>query len=323
MSTSTDEKSAPSFEQCFQEISKIVVGQKDLILRLLVALLAKGHVLIEGVPGIAKTLTAKTVSKVLGVDFKRIQFTPDLLPSDLLGTSLYDAKEGKFRIEKGPLFSHVVLADEINRAPPKVQSALLEVMAEQQITLFGTTFKLESPFFVLATQNPIEQEGTYPLPEAECDRFLMKVVTTYPSQQEEEEVLAKLFSSKNESEPMAILSKQGIVELQKKVRDVFVDKKIMDYIVKLVTATRPETKFQSIPQWVQFGASPRASIAFLHSAQAYALIQGRNFVSPSDVKMFAKDIIRHRIVLTYEAEAEGITPDHVVDHLLNSIEVIV
>lgn len=313
----------PLLENCFQEISKVVVGQRDLIERILVALLAQGHVLIEGVPGIAKTLAAKTVASVLGIGFKRIQFTPDLLPSDLLGTSMYDVKEGSFRVEKGPLFSHVVLADEINRAPPKVQSALLEVMAEQQITLFGTTFKLENPFFVLATQNPIEQEGTYPLPEAACDRFLMKIQVSYPLPKEEEELLQRQFSSTHANIASALMTKEGIIELQKKAQSLYVDKKIIEYIVRLVTATRPEQKFGSIPEWVQFGASPRASIAFVRVAQAYALLQGRDFVTPSDVKFFAKDIIRHRLVLTYEAESQGITPDKVVEYLLNAIEVAV
>ncbi len=309
------------FDSFFEEVGKTVVGQKDLILRILISILARGHVLIEGVPGIAKTLTAKTIAKVLGIDFKRIQFTPDLLPSDLLGTSIYDAKLGSFRVEKGPLFSHVVLADEINRAPPKVQSALLEVMAEQQISIFGSTYKLDNPFLVMATQNPIEQEGTYPLPEAECDRFFMKIVTSYPSKTEEEDVLARFFQHHDIEQSKELFNKDKITSLQKDVKEVYVDKKVIEYIVRLVAATRPESNIGSIGKWVQFGASPRASIAFMHAAQAYALISGRNYVAPQDVKIFAKDILRHRLVLTYDAEAEGIKPEDVVESLLSLVEV--
>lgn len=312
--------------QLLREVSKAVVGQQAFMKRLIVALLARGHVLIEGVPGIAKTLAANSLAKSMGVQFKRIQFTPDLLPSDLLGTAIFDAKESAFRIERGPLFSNIVLADEINRAPPKVQSALLEVMQEKQITIFGKTFILEPPFFVLATQNPIEQEGTYPLPEAECDRFIMKVLTTYPTNNEEFEILNR-YAQKTEkdekSEIQSVLTRDDILKLQNEVEKVFIEDKVKKYIVDLVVSTRMSAtmpaKIQGLERWVQLGASPRATLALAKVAQAEAYLAGRAYVTPDDVRLYLADVLRHRIMLTYEAEAEGVTADALTATIIKSV----
>lgn len=309
--------------QLFQEIAKQVVGQQALIKRLIVGLLAQGHILIEGVPGIAKTLVANSLAQSIGAQFKRIQFTPDLLPSDLLGTAIFDAKESSFRIEKGPLFSNIVLADEINRAPPKVQSALLEVMQEKQITIFGKTFVLEPPFFVIATQNPVEQEGTYPLPEAESDRFIMKVLATYPSENEEIEILnryAQKGATGEKAAPQAVLTQQDVSKLQAEVAQVFVDEKVKKYIVNLVAATRTPTLGSSLGEnWIQLGASPRATLALARVSQAEAYLAGRAFVTPDDVRLYLADVLRHRIALTYEAEAAGVNIDSLVAAIVKSV----
>ena len=305
-----------------EQLEKVIVGQKHLVERLLVALLCQGHVLIEGVPGLAKTLAVKTLSDTIHTDFHRLQFTPDLLPADLVGTLIYDQKEGAFKPRKGPIFANLILADEINRAPAKVQSALLEAMQERQVTLGDTTYPLEEPFLVMATQNPIEQEGTYPLPEAQVDRFMMKVVVTYPSRDEERlivrENLAKEFPSASR-----ILDPADIMKAREVVKEVYLDEKIENYILDIVLATRNPDQAglaQFVPL-IQYGASPRASINLARAAKAYAFIKRRGYVVPEDVRVICHDVLRHRIGLTYEAEAENITTENIISEILNNVEV--
>lgn len=305
-----------------QEISSVIVGQTDLIDSLLIGLLADGHLLLEGLPGLAKTLAVNTFSKVLKCDFKRVQFTPDLLPADLIGTSIYDPKEGTFKVNKGPIFTNILLADEINRAPPKVQSALLEVMQEKQVTISGETFKTGNPYLVLATQNPIEQEGTYPLPEAQTDRFMMKVNIGYPSIEEEKEIMNRMGTLGPRADVKAIMSSEEVLALRKIVNEIFIDDKIVDYILQIIFATRkPEECNVDIQGLLLFGASPRASLGLKIASKAHAFLAGRPFVTPHDVKNCCKKILRHRIRLSYEAEAENLTADDIIDRILDTIPV--
>lgn len=307
----------------FTEMDKVIVGQRYMVERLLIGMLSNGHVLLEGVPGLAKTLAINTLSKCIGGQFSRIQFTPDLLPADLVGTMIYNQKKEEFTIKKGPIFANFVLADEINRAPAKVQSALLEAMQEKQVTIGEQTFKLPNPFLVLATQNPVEQEGTYPLPEAQVDRFMLKVVIGYPSKDEERKIIASNISATGMPTPNTVLSPESIVEARKIVRDVYMDEKIERYIVDIVFATRfpKEHKLEKFAPLISFGGSPRASINLALAAKAYAFIKRRGYVIPEDVRAVCMDVLRHRIGLTYEAEAENITSEHIVNEILNAVEV--
>jgi len=302
------------------QVSQVIVGQKKVIESLLIALLCEGHVLIEGLPGLAKTLLATTLSKALSLECKRIQFTPDLLPADLLGTSVYNPQTGVFYIKKGPVFTNVLLADEINRAPAKVQSALLEVMQEKQVTIQGETFQAGTPYFVLATQNPVEQEGTYPLPEAQIDRFLLKVRIDYPSIEEETQVLRKMAGTAPFPKINAVLDRDGIFRCQKGVRQVYVDEKIERYIVDIVFATRkPEAYGIACSHWISWGSSPRGTISLKKAAQAHAFLAGRSFVLPADIKEVAPEVLRHRIKPSFEAEAEEVDSDHILSTLLEKI----
>lgn len=305
-----------------EEIGKVIVGQTDMVDRLLLALLGDGHVLLEGLPGLAKTLAVTTMAKVIQCEYKRIQFTPDLLPADLIGTSIYNPKEGSFSINKGPIFTQILLADEINRAPAKVQSALLEVMQERQVTISGQTFAAGSPYFVLATQNPIEQEGTYPLPEAQTDRFMMKIKIDYPTREEEQQILSRMGTLGPRPVPTPVLSGNEILEARKVVNDVFIDGKVIDYILNIIFATRkPQEYGVDIEGLLLFGASPRASLALKIIAKARAFMSGRAFVTPHDVKQVAHDVLRHRLRRSYEAEAEDISPDDIIDRVLDVIPV--
>ena len=303
-------------------ISNVIVGQNDLIDKILISVISNGHILLEGVPGLAKTLTINTVANLINSQFKRIQFTPDMLPADLLGTLIYNQKTGEFNTKKGPIFSNIILADEINRAPSKVQSALLESMQERQVTIGDDTFKLSKPFLVLATQNPIEQEGTYPLPEAQVDRFMMKVLVDYPSIVEEKEILERASTiSNNKIKP--IIKSKTIIDAQELINDIYIDSKIADYILNIVFATRKPENFNlsRLSDLITFGASPRASINLVLASKAKAFINGRGYVIPEDVKYVAKDILRHRILLSYEAEAEEISTEDIVEQLLKEIPV--
>ena len=303
------------------EISRVIVGQQYLIERLLLGILSNGHILVEGVPGLAKTTAVKTLAKAINTKFQRIQFTPDLLPADLLGTQIYLPKDGIFTIKKGPIFSNIILADEINRAPAKVQSALLEAMQERQVTLAEQTFKLEEPFLVMATQNPIEQEGTYPLPEAQVDRFMLKLRVSYPNKAEEKEIMKRV-SSLTEIKTEAVIEPSEILEARKMIEQVYIDEEIQDYIVAIVFATRNPSQYGlNIGNLIQYGASPRASIYLNQAAKAYAFIQGRGYVTPQDVKLICPDILRHRIILSYEAEAENLTTDDAIKTILEKIDV--
>lgn len=299
-----------------------IVGQKHLVDSLLIALLCNGHVLLEGVPGLAKTLAIKTLSKLVDADYSRIQFTPDLLPADVVGTLIYSIKNESFEVKKGPVFANFVLADEINRAPAKVQSALLEAMQERQVTIGDETFPLEQPFLVMATQNPIEQEGTYPLPEAQTDRFLLKVVIGYPAREEEKQIIRQNISGVLE-EVHPVVTRQDVTEVQKIVGKIYIDEKIENYIVDLVFATRDPEKagLPDLKGIVSYGASPRASISLALASRAYAFLQGRGYVIPEDVRNVAHDVMRHRIGLSYEAEANNITADDVITSIIDKIEV--
>ncbi len=312
-----------SLNQLIAEIRKVIVGQDYMIERILIGLLADGHILIEGVPGLAKTLAISTVAKALKVSFKRIQFTPDLLPADITGTLIYNQKTSEFIPKKGPIFSNFVLADEINRAPSKVQSALLEAMQEKQITLGDTTYKLEKPFLVLATQNPLEQEGTYPLPEAQLDRFMLKLQVEYPSKEEEKEILRRMV--KNTSiEVNPVFSPEDIFKMRKEVEEVYIDEKLYDYIIDIVFATRFPSKYRNLKDlesYIECGASPRATINIARAAKAHAYLQGRNFVIPDDIKAISKDVLRHRIILSYEAEAEQLSSDLIIEKIFDEVEV--
>ena len=303
-------------------MDKTIVGQKHLVESLLIGLLADGHVLLEGLPGLAKTLAIKTLSQLIDADFSRIQFTPDLLPADVLGTMVYSQKDEEFKIKKGPIFANFILADEINRAPAKVQSALLEAMQERQVTIGKETFKMPEPFLVLATQNPIEQECTYPLPEAQVDRFMLKVVITYPEISEEIRIIRQNIKGER-TEVRPVLTPNEIVEARKVVRQVYIDEKIEKYIADIVFATRFPEKYglSELKELISFGASPRASINMALAARAYAFIKRRGYVVPEDVRAVAHDVLRHRIGLSYEAEASNMTSDEIVSLVLNSVEV--
>ena len=309
-------------ESLRESISEVIVGQNELIDKILISIISNGHILLEGVPGLAKTLTINTVANLINVEFKRIQFTPDMLPSDLLGTLIYNQKTGEFNTKKGPIFSNIILADEINRAPSKVQSALLESMQEKQVTIGDDTFKLAKPFLVLATQNPIEQEGTYPLPEAQVDRFMMKVIVDYPSIDEEKEIINKA-NTQNDEKIKSVVKAKTILEAQNLVNDIYIDSKISEYILNIVFATRDPKRFNlsKLADLISFGASPRASINLVLASKAKSFIDGRGYVIPEDVKYVAKDILRHRILLSYEAEAEEITSEDIVDQLLQEVPV--
>ena len=303
------------------EIAQILVGQRNLVDGLLMGLFTKGHILIEGVPGLAKTSAVKALADTVQAAFKRIQFTPDLLPADLIGTEIYRPKTGDFSIKKGPIFHNIILADEINRAPSKVQSALLEAMQERQVTIGETTFELADPFLVLATQNPIEQEGTYPLPEAQIDRFMLKLLIDYPDRNEEKEIMKRVgFDAPNKIK--RILEPAQLEEIVALIREIFVDEKLKEYIVDIVYATRePDAYGIEVADYIQYGASPRATIYLSLVARAYALLQGRAFVTPQDIKTIAPNILRHRIILTYEAEAEDITTDQIIGQIFDSVKV--
>jgi MoxR-like ATPase len=304
------------------EIQKVIVGQKGLIDRLLIGLLSDGHILLEGVPGLAKTLAISTLSQTIDTTFSRIQFTPDLLPADLVGTMIYSQKKEEFIVKKGPIFANLILADEINRSPAKVQSALLEAMQEKQVTIGETTYKLERPFLVMATQNPIEQEGTYPLPEAQVDRFMMKVIVDYPGREEERLIVRENLASKFPS-ANSILNPADIMKARDVVKQVYLDEKIENYILDIVFATRDPRKAglaQFVPL-IQYGGSPRASINLARAAKAYAFIKRRGYVVPEDIRAICQDVMRHRIGLTYEAEAENITTENIISEILNHVEV--
>ena len=300
-----------------QEISKVIVGHEETIHFIIIAILCNGHILLEGVPGVAKTTMIKAVTKALGLTFKRIQFTPDLLPADLIGTLVYNQKTQDFETKPGPIFAHLILADEINRTPAKVQAALLEAMQEQQVTIGSQTFALEKPFLVFATQNPIEQEGTYRLPEAQVDRFLFKLIVDYPTMAQERYIIQH---TADLSLINPIFSKEEIFAFQELAKQVYVDQKIVDYIVNIIFATRkPELFNKAIKKYIQYGVSPRATIALYNAAQAHAFLKQRYFVTPDDVKAVASTVLRHRIVLSYEAEAENVMPDDIIRTILNSV----
>ena len=316
------EREALTLRQVEAELHKVIVGQDYLVDRLLVGLLARGHVLIEGVPGLGKTLAVKTLAAALRIDFKRIQFTPDLLPADLLGTPIFDPRTGTFETRKGPIFTHILLADEINRAPAKVQSALLEAMEEKQVTLGDATYRLEEPFLVLATQNPIEQEGTYPLAEAQTDRFMLKLRIGYPTRAEEEQILERMLVERP-ADVRVTLDAERLLKLRATADSVYLDPKIRKYVLDLIAATRDPRAagIADLGDLVAFGASPRATLYLARAAKALALVRGRGFVIPEDVKELAADVLRHRVVPTYEAEAEEITSDELVRRLLDRVEV--
>ena len=304
------------------EMGKVIVGQKHLIERLLIGILANGHILLEGVPGLAKTLSVMTMAKAMKIKYQRIQFTPDLLPADLIGTLIYNPRSGEFTTKKGPLFSNIILADEINRAPAKVQSALLESMQERQVTIGNKTFKLDDPFLVLATQNPIEQEGTYPLPEAQVDRFMLKLNIDYPSKSEEREILERMAVTETNINVKSVISPGDIKRLRSVVDQIYIDDKIKDYIVDLVIATREPGKYNlDLDEFIEYGASPRATIYLTIASKAYAFLKGRGYVTPQDVKSIGMDVLRHRVILTYEAEAEEMTPEKVIQNIFDNIEV--
>jgi MoxR-like ATPase len=304
------------------EIGKVIVGQKYLIERLVIGLLADGHVLLEGVPGLAKTLSVKTLSAAIQTSFHRIQFTPDLLPADVIGTLIYNPKDGEFRIKKGPVFANLILADEINRAPAKVQSALLEAMQERQVTIGDQTFKLPAPFLVLATQNPIEQEGTYPLPEAQVDRFMLKLSIQYPSKEEERQIMDRMAETGKQIVTQPVVTPDQILKARKVVDAVYMDEKIKNYIVDLVHATRKPAEYKiDVARLIQYGASPRATIYLAVAAKAYAFLQGRGYVTPQDVKTIGMDVLRHRVIVSYEAEAEEMTSEDVIKRIFDEVPV--
>jgi len=310
-------------KQVFDEVKKVVVGQEYMVNRLLIGLFTQGHILLEGVPGLAKTLTVNTLAKVLHLDFKRIQFTPDLLPADLIGTMIYNQQKSTFEVKKGPIFSNLILADEVNRSPAKVQSALLESMQEKQVTIGETTFQLDRPFLVLATQNPIDQEGTYPLPEAQVDRFMMKVYVDYPSKEDELEVMRRMANLKFDDNLKSILTKEDIFAIRDEINTVNISESLERYIIELVFATRrpKEYKLEEEANYIQYGASPRASINLNIAAKAVAYFDERDYVLPEDIKEVANDVFNHRILLNYEAEADGVTTSEIVKAILNKVPI--
>ena len=316
-------KESAFVDELLGEIGRVVVGQKYMIERLLIGLLGDGHVLLEGVPGLAKTLTVSSLAKAINAQFQRIQFTPDLLPADLLGTLIFNQREGSFSIKKGPIFSNIILADEINRSPAKVQSALLESMQERQVTIGETTFKLEEPFLVLATQNPIEQEGTYPLPEAQVDRFMLKIKVGYPTRDEELEIMRRMARTGEKAEVRTIVQPQQIISARRVLNELYIDERVEKYIVDLVMATRnpSDYKLDNLEPLIEYGASPRATINLNLAARAHAFLQHRAYVTPEDVRSIASDVMRHRIAPTYEAEAEEVTNEDIVQRVLEAVEV--
>ena len=316
------QSASAKFSMLRQEISNTIVGQSYMIDRLLIGLLSNGHILLEGVPGLAKTLCVTTLAKAVKAEFKRIQFTPDLLPADLIGTMIYDPKDGSFKTKKGPIFANLILADEINRAPAKVQSALLEAMQEHQVTIGDQSFALDEPFLVLATQNPIEQEGTYPLPEAQVDRFMLKLRITYPNKKEEKEIQKRMAATNVKCEVNQIITPEEILEARKIVDSIYIDEKVSDYILDIIFATRePEAYKLPFKDYIQYGASPRATIALTIAAKAHAFLEGRGFVTPQDVKSIGPDVLRHRVIVSYEAEAEGMTSDDLVQKIFDEVQV--
>ena len=321
MTTSTQaEIDHTLIQSVLTQVARRVVGQEATVERLIISLLTGGHVLLEGVPGLAKTLTVRTLAECVHTTFSRIQFTPDLLPADVVGTQVYDQSTGKFSVKKGPIFANIVLADEINRAPAKVQAALLEAMQEKQVTIGGTSFQLDEPFLVLATQNPIEQEGTYPLPEAQVDRFMLKLRIGYPTRDEEKEIMRRMAGG-DAIAVEAVATPAAVLAARRRIAALFLDARIVDYIVDLVHATRApaDAGLSDLVPLIEFGASPRATIALAQASRAHAFLRGRDFVSPDDVKAMAPDVLRHRVLLTYEAEAESVTSDQVVTRVLDAV----
>lgn len=310
-------------QNVISEVNKVVVGQDYMIKRLLMGLFTQGHILLEGVPGLAKTLTVNTLSSVLKLNFKRIQFTPDLLPSDVIGTMIYNQKKSSFEVKKGPVFSNIILADEINRSPAKVQSALLESMQEKQVTIGDDSYKLDLPFLVLATQNPIDQEGTYPLPEAQRDRFMMKLNVDYPSKEEELKIMQRMSDLNFKKSTKTILNKKDIIAIQNEINKVSISESIEKYIIEIVNATRypSSVKLNEFEDYISFGASPRASINLSLASKANAFLSNRDYVMPDDVKEIAHDVLNHRIILNYEAEAEGIKPELIIKNILEKVEI--
>ncbi len=302
------------------QVGRRIVGQNYLIERLVISILTGGHVLLEGVPGLAKTLAVSTLAETISTTFRRIQFTPDLLPADIIGTQIYDQSNGQFSVKKGPIFANIILADEINRAPAKVQAALLEAMQEKQVTIGGTTFKLDEPFLVLATQNPIEQEGTYPLPEAQVDRFMLKLHVGYPTRDEEKEILRRMASG-HKIDVRHVATPESIMAARERIADLYMDERIVDYIVSIVHATRfpAEAGLQDLAPLIEYGASPRATLALAQASRAHAFLRERAFVTPDDVKAIAPDVLRHRVLTTYEAEAEEVTSDAIVSRILAAV----
>jgi MoxR-like ATPase len=318
----TGDGTSPWITNLKNEMAKVVVGQDQLIDRLIIGLLTNGHVLLEGVPGLAKTLTVKTLAQCVKAQFSRIQFTPDLLPGDVVGTVIYNTERNEFIPQKGPVFANIVLADEVNRAPAKVQSALLECMQERQVTIGDQTFKLDDPFLVLATENPIDQEGTYPLPEAQVDRFMFKVKVGYPTRQEERVILDLMARNRRNLEVDAVVSPEEILNARDEVDEVYLDDRIKDYILSIVHATRKPTDYGlDYDAYIAFGASPRASIALTMGARAHAYLRGKRYVTPHDVKMIGADVLRHRVMLTYEAEAEEMTSEHIIDAIFSKVPI--
>ncbi len=310
-------------DDIYSELEKVIVGQKYMIDRLLIGLLADGHVLLEGVPGLAKTLTVSSLAKVIDTKFQRIQFTPDLLPADLIGTLIYNQKESEFNVKKGPIFANIVLADEINRSPAKVQSALLEAMQEKQVTISESTFPLDKPFLVLATQNPVEQEGTYTLPEAQVDRFMLKLKIGYPTESEELEIMRRMAKTGDKPELRPVTNAKQILEARSVINEIYVDEKVERYIIDLIFATRYPEKYNlpDLKELIDFGASPRASINLNLASRAHAFMEHRAYVTPDDVRTIAMDVLRHRIIPTFEAEAEEITPENIVEKILMTVQV--
>jgi MoxR-like ATPase len=306
--------------QIRNEVQKVIVGQEEMINSLLIGLLCEGHILLEGVPGLAKTTTVNTLAKTLGLEFKRVQFTPDLLPSDIIGTEIYDPKNNEFRVKRGPIFTNLLLADEINRAPAKVQSALLEAMQERQVTIADETFHIQRPFLTLATQNPIEQEGAYSLPEAQLDRFMLKIVVGYNTKEEELEIVTRVSEGKFD-EVQKVASAEDLKQLQEEVKKVHIDEALKKYVVDLIFATREPENYglSKYKEYIQYGASPRASINLFTASKAYAYLRGKDHVTPVDIEHMSKDVLRHRVILSYEAEAEGITSDEIIEKVLEAI----
>ncbi|MEJ1236969.1 MoxR family ATPase [Chryseolinea sp. T2] len=323
VSAEKHEEHKAKIKQVYSEVGKVVVGQEYMVNRLMIGLFTNGHILLEGVPGLAKTLTVSTLAQVLHLDFQRIQFTPDLLPSDLVGTMIYNQKDGRFDVKKGPIFANIILADEINRSPAKVQSALLEAMQEKQVTIGETTFKLDRPFLVMATQNPVDQEGTYPLPEAQVDRFMMKVFVDYPTKTQEIEIMRRISNMRFDFTVNTVLSKEDIFAIRDQVNRVRISESLERYIIELVYATRnpAEYKLTEQGQYIQFGASPRASINLNLSAKALAYMDGRDYVLPEDIKEVARDVMGHRIILNYEAEADNVKTQDIIKTILNKIPI--